>query len=160
MVSAKVKWSIRSGAPRELGKKTEVPCDVEYTDTTLMLADIHIKGFTDEEKWKHAQATAGIKRKNDMAGKVFWAEKRRYRRRIIAPLVYTGSSLELRALSSSPQALWLPAHVLLSDMATLSIYVYRCLLINGERILSLERLSLPIVACSWLSNIDQMGVVL
>ena len=30
-------------------KKPEVPYVVEYTDTTLMVADIHTKGFTDEK---------------------------------------------------------------------------------------------------------------
>ena len=31
------------------GKKVEVPYNVEYTDTTLMVADIHTTGFTDEK---------------------------------------------------------------------------------------------------------------
>ena len=42
------------------GKKDEVPYYVEYTDTQLMVADIHTKGFTDEKKWIHAQTMAGV----------------------------------------------------------------------------------------------------
>ena len=42
------------------GKKDEVPYHVEYTDSHLMVADVHTKGFTDERKWIHAQTMAGV----------------------------------------------------------------------------------------------------
>ena len=42
------------------GNKPEIPYTVDYTDTYLMVADIHTKGFTDPKKWTHAQQTAGI----------------------------------------------------------------------------------------------------
>ena len=42
------------------GNKPEIPHTVDYTDTYLMVADIHTKGFTDPKKWTHAQQTAGI----------------------------------------------------------------------------------------------------
>ena len=45
---------------RVRNKKTEVPYTVEYTDTYLMVVDIHTKGFTDPNKWTHAQQTGGI----------------------------------------------------------------------------------------------------
>ena len=37
-----------------------VPYDVQYTDSHLMVADVHTKGFTDPNKWLHAQMMAGI----------------------------------------------------------------------------------------------------
>ena len=42
------------------GKKDEVPYHVQYTDTHLMVADVHTKGFTDEKKWIHAQTMVGV----------------------------------------------------------------------------------------------------
>ena len=57
------------------GKKTEVPYEVEYTDTTLMVADIHTKGSTDEKKWKHAQAMAGIMEPGALKEKMKWQAK-------------------------------------------------------------------------------------
>ena len=46
------------------GKKDEVPYHVEYTDTQLMVADVHTKGFTDEKKWIHAQTMVGVMEPN------------------------------------------------------------------------------------------------
>ena len=57
------------------GKKTEVPYEVEYTDTTLMVSDIHTKGFTDEKKWKHAQAMAGIMESGALKERMIWQMK-------------------------------------------------------------------------------------
>ena len=42
------------------GNNTQVPYNVEYTDTTLMVADCHTKGFTDPKKWIHAQTMVGV----------------------------------------------------------------------------------------------------
>ena len=56
-------------------KKPEVPYVVEYTDTTLMVADIHTKGFTDEKKWKHAQAMAGIMEPGALKERMKWQAK-------------------------------------------------------------------------------------
>ena len=33
---------------------------MQYTDTHLMVADVHTKGFTDEKKWIHAQTMVGV----------------------------------------------------------------------------------------------------
>ena len=57
------------------GKKIEVPHDVEYTDTTLMVADIRTKGCTDEKKWKHAQAMAGIMKHSALKERMKWQAK-------------------------------------------------------------------------------------
>ena len=57
------------------GKKTEVPYEMEYTETTLMVADIHTKGFTNEKKWKHAQAMAGIMEPGALKGRMKWQAK-------------------------------------------------------------------------------------
>ena len=42
------------------GNNPSVPYIVEYTDTSLMVADGHTKGFTDPKKWKHAQTMVGV----------------------------------------------------------------------------------------------------
>ena len=42
------------------GNNEKVPYQVNYTDTELMVADVHTKGFTDAKKWTHAQTMAGI----------------------------------------------------------------------------------------------------
>ena len=57
------------------GKKIEVPYDVEYTDTTLMVADILTKASTDEEKWKHAQTMAGIMEPSALKDRMKWQAK-------------------------------------------------------------------------------------
>ena len=57
------------------GKKDEVPYYVEYTDTQLMVADIHTKGFTDEKKWIHAQTMAGVMDPNALKDRMLMQAK-------------------------------------------------------------------------------------
>ena len=42
------------------GKNPTLPMHLRYTDTKLMVADIHTKGFTDAGAWKHARQLANI----------------------------------------------------------------------------------------------------
>ena len=42
------------------GNNPEIPYRVQYTDTKLMVADIHTKGFTDAAAWKPARQLANI----------------------------------------------------------------------------------------------------
>ena len=57
------------------GKKDEVPYYVQYTDTQLMVADIHTKGFTDEKKWIHAQTMAGVMDPNALKDRMLMQAK-------------------------------------------------------------------------------------
>ena len=57
------------------GKKDEVPYYVQYTDTQLMVADIHTKGFTDEKKWIHAQTMAGVMDPNALKDRMLMPAK-------------------------------------------------------------------------------------
>ena len=56
-------------------KKPEVPYEVEYTDTALMVADIHTKGFTDEKKWTHAHTMAGVMAPDALQARMLWQAK-------------------------------------------------------------------------------------
>ena len=57
------------------GNKSEVPYEVEYTDSKLMVADVHTKGFTDEKKWTHAQTMAGVMDPETLVDRIKWQAK-------------------------------------------------------------------------------------
>ena len=48
---------------------------MQYTDTQLMVADIHTKGFTDEKKWIHAQTMAGVMDPNALKDRMLMQAK-------------------------------------------------------------------------------------
>ena len=43
-----------------------LPYQLAYTDSKLMVADIHTKGFPDAPSWYHAHTLAGIIRPGDL----------------------------------------------------------------------------------------------
>ena len=52
------------------GKNKDVPYNVVYCDSHLMVADIHTKGFTDEKRWRHAHTMAGIMSKDELPDRI------------------------------------------------------------------------------------------
>ena len=57
------------------GNKSEIPYEVEYTDSQLMVADVRTKGFTDEKKWTHAQTMAGVMDPEALVDRIQWQAK-------------------------------------------------------------------------------------
>ncbi len=52
------------------GKNEKIPFNVSYSDTFLMVADIHTKGFTDPKKWAHAHTMAGVMDPSKLADRI------------------------------------------------------------------------------------------
>ena len=57
------------------GNNPSVPYDVEYTDSHLMVADAHTKGFTDAKKWTHAQTMVGVMEPGSLESRVLFHHK-------------------------------------------------------------------------------------
>ena len=45
-----------------------IPYDLRYTDTALMSADIYTKGFSDADKWEHAQKLINVFKPGKLQG--------------------------------------------------------------------------------------------
>lgn len=52
------------------GNNPNVPFDVLYTDTKLMVADIHTKCFSDSKSWDHARKLCGVFAPGELAERV------------------------------------------------------------------------------------------
>ena len=58
------------------GNNPNVPFDVLYTDTKLMVGDIHTNCFSDSKSWDHARKLCGVFAPDELAERV--REHRKY----------------------------------------------------------------------------------